>query len=257
MIRIIYFSLLVGVCSQLYANQDKAWNEANNLYGNERYQEAIQAYLKVDSMGYVSSGLYYNLGNAYFKTGKLGKAILYYSLSLKLDANNQDAQHNLTLVEQQLKDKFKPAVKPFVDVVLENITSITTPYGWSVISIVFALLFLLTMVLTRLGVLGARLATPIVALWLVLNLFSLYLNHKKIEYSNTLYGIITQDEAWVLSAPNGKTKLYKIHDGTRCQIIETFNEWVEIRLPDNNKGWIKLSEIEPIQLSDINANPIN
>jgi len=236
------------VVNTLWSNNQptQKWKRANDLYSKEMYTQAITEYLKIDSLGYSSSELFYNLGNSYFKTGLLGKAIVNYRRSLLINPDNEDAIHNLTLVNHQIKDKFKPAVEPFVDVILGTLTELLSIQGWAILSIVLAVLVLVSVALTKLGILSKTIYLPILFTLICLHILSLFLNTKSIQLTEKIYGVITTDHTWAMSAPKGKTKLYKIHDGTSFEVLEAFEGWVEIQLPNNSKGWILQSTFEPI-----------
>jgi SH3-like domain-containing protein len=51
----------------------------------------------------------------------------------------------------------------------------------------------------------------------------------------------------VKSTPAEKgSDLFVIHSGLKVSITDHLNEWVEIRLPNGEKGWVLLSQIEEI-----------
>ena len=60
---------------------------ANDLYKNNKFEEAINVYHKIESQGLESSELYYNLGNSYYKLNKVGPSIYYYEKSLNKTLN--------------------------------------------------------------------------------------------------------------------------------------------------------------------------
>src|ERR1043166_1191409 len=58
-----------------------AFEQANRLYEQARFAEAAAAYEKIIQNGRVSPALYFNLGNALFKSGRIGLAIFNYRLA--------------------------------------------------------------------------------------------------------------------------------------------------------------------------------
>jgi Ca-activated chloride channel family protein len=77
---------------------DKEW-QGISAYENGDYQTAIEALSGIES-----TRAEYNLGNAYAQSGELEKAIEQYQRVLAQEPNHQDAQDNLSLVEQ-LRDQ--------------------------------------------------------------------------------------------------------------------------------------------------------
>lgn len=88
------------------------YNLGTALYRKGRFNEAILAFQESLSR---HSGqtedppdiahVYYNLGNAQFKTGDLGRAIESYKHSLGLNPQDTDAQYNLALAQQLLRQQ--------------------------------------------------------------------------------------------------------------------------------------------------------
>ena len=104
-----FFVVALAVVLPLHA----AAQEEIVLRGNQAYQEgaypaAIEAYEAVRDAGYTSAGLEYNLGNAYFKTGELGRAILHWERAIELDPGDADARANLELARGLTTDAIEP-----------------------------------------------------------------------------------------------------------------------------------------------------
>ncbi|MBQ1969805.1 MAG: tetratricopeptide repeat protein, partial [Paludibacteraceae bacterium] len=98
----IFFVLLAALA---FAGQDKL-NEANAKYKDGDFASAVSLYEEALKSG-ESATLYYNLGCAYYKLGKLGPAILNYERALLLDPHNEDTKYNLELLEKQTVDKIE------------------------------------------------------------------------------------------------------------------------------------------------------
>lgn len=83
----------------LYAQKDPhiSFRFANNLYSEARYEEAAKEYESILSDGFEGGSLYYNLGNAYFKAGELGKAILSYKKAQRFIPRDADLNANLNV----------------------------------------------------------------------------------------------------------------------------------------------------------------
>ena len=80
---------------------------ANLLYENGRYSEAAQTYQQLVDQDYIDSSLFYNLGNAYYRRGDLGKAILNYERAARLAPRDGDIQANLTYANNQSLDQYE------------------------------------------------------------------------------------------------------------------------------------------------------
>ncbi len=88
------------------------YNLGTALYKKGRFKEAILAFQESLSRhsGQTEvplhlAAIHYNLGNAQFKSGDLGRAIESYKQTLRLNPQDADAQHNLALAQQLLRQQ--------------------------------------------------------------------------------------------------------------------------------------------------------
>ncbi|MBV9658849.1 MAG: tetratricopeptide repeat protein [Verrucomicrobia bacterium] len=81
---------------------ENAFAVGNRYYENGRYAEAITAYQESIQHGEASANLFYNLGNAAFRAGEAGRAVLNYERALRLQPSHQEAAANLAFVRRQL-----------------------------------------------------------------------------------------------------------------------------------------------------------
>ena len=135
----IYILILFLVSAATFAqdpNIEKYINEANELYQNEKYSEAIDLYRKVINEGYESVPLYYNLANSYYRDSKLGMAVLFYERALKIDPTDEDVIHNLKIVKAHTVDKFEEVPQLFLVTWWNSIVNSLTVQTWAVIVIV-------------------------------------------------------------------------------------------------------------------------
>jgi tetratricopeptide (TPR) repeat protein len=96
----ILFLLLLIANSIAAQNVDSLFISANELYRNGAFEKAIEKYKKIESQEIVSSELYLNLGNAYYKLNKVGPTIYYYEKALKLAPLNAAVKNNLVFAKR-------------------------------------------------------------------------------------------------------------------------------------------------------------
>jgi len=90
------------------------YNIANTHYKMKNYEEAVKSYLDVASTARdisLEEKVYFNLGNCFYKQGKLPEAVTYYKKALELDPNDQDAKYNLEFVREEIKRRINEAKK--------------------------------------------------------------------------------------------------------------------------------------------------
>ena len=95
LIILLFFSILAKSTAQDAIQLNTLFFQGNSFYQEERYSEAVKAYEQLVAMGVKSGPLYYNLGNAYFRIGTKGKAILNYERALQLLPRDADVKSNL------------------------------------------------------------------------------------------------------------------------------------------------------------------
>lgn len=246
---IIVLSLSVGCLAS--TQKDSLWNDAVNAYSGGDYEVALRSFSELEREGYVSSELYFNIGNCYYKLGNYtAKAILYYERTLRLDPSNPDAKINLELAHQYTLDRID-VVPEFVLVSwVKNFRDTLSSNMWAYISLSCFLLASLLLVVFRYGrSLGLRKASFIIAIVIfVMALcslsFSISLYH---EYQREDAAIVMNPVSSVRSSPTDTGKsLFIIHEGTKVQIIDSLGDWKRIELSDGRQGWLPYRDIEII-----------
>lgn len=224
-------------------------SQANNAYKAGRYNEAITLYESVLEHGEAPE-LYYNLGNAYYKTNQIGKSILNYERALRLRPSFEDAKHNLALANTKVLDKIEPVEVFFVSQWIADFRSLLGSNGWAVLSIVF---FVITLVLLLFYVFSPRkiirqtsFFTAIFTFLFVIVFFSFSFSQRN-YFEKREAAIVMQGSVTVKSSPDESgTELFILHEGTKVFVREIVGEWSEIKIADGNVGWIRNSEIEKI-----------
>lgn len=222
---------------------------ANNAYKNGEYDQAIAQYKELAEQG-ESTALYFNLGNAYFKTNQVAKSILYYERALQLSPSDPDIHYNLKLANDRIKDKIEKLPEL-------NITrwwkTFTTSFGvdswaWGAIglmAIATALLLLFFVATAR----GLRMFGFYAGLLFVLLAgFSFYQASRAQQMiSAQTSAIIMAPRIDVKGAPtNSGVNVFVIHEGTKVLILGERDGWVNIRIASGGEGWIKENDCTTI-----------
>src|SRR5206468_1966396 len=97
----ILFSLAFGLATVAYAQPDADFEKANQEYAQGHFAEAISGYETLVRAAQWSATLFYDLGNAYFRTGDFGRAILNYERALALERHHPEATANLQIARDE------------------------------------------------------------------------------------------------------------------------------------------------------------
>lgn len=240
---------LVPVLSFADHNQ-YLFDQANKLYQQENYLQAIEKYLEIQNNGYESWQLYYNLGNSYYKTRQFGRTILNFERALKLDPKNEDIQFNLELANLSVVDKIITppqfiTTKLFNDVKkvwgLRTLTFLTIGFYYILTTIV--IIKIVTRRRTVQRIVNIILVPAIILFLAFASIFVI-----RIQESNTSrYAIVLADKIDVLSSPGAQsTELFSLHEGLKLKVEEIREEWAKIRLADGKVGWVRKDQFEII-----------
>lgn len=229
---------------------DGLWDRANTAYINGDYRTAAETYEQLLAQGPVSVKLYYNLANAYFKSDRPGKAILYYRRALRLAPGNGDIRYNLSVAEARTKDNIERIPEFFAVTWLRGIRQTMGCTAWTVLSLLllsgglaFLLLFLLAQRLSwrKTGFYGTLVA---MLLFVAATLFAAAERRSMLDRTEA---VVMPASAAVKSSPdNSATDLFLLHEGTVVKVTDRLDDWCEIVIDDGKKGWIENRKIEII-----------
>jgi len=223
---------------------------ADSAYKASDYVRAVELYESVLAEGFVSADLYYNLGNAYYRTGQMGQAILNYGRALRLNPSMTDARENLALAESRTVDRITPLPKLFVVRWVDTLCTHISPVAWRAVWLVLLALVGLSIVALRLGgSRGLRKAGLIagVLFFLLLVLATLLLVGSTRRYNAHSEAVVMQPAITVKSSPEGQsTDKLVLHEGTRLTITDSLAGWYKITIADGTTGWCQSNDIERI-----------
>lgn len=224
--------------------------QANALYSEGKFDEAITSYEQVLLTGQESAQVHYNLGNAYFKINQLSLAILNYERGSLLSPGDEDIQYNLSLANELITDRIEALPEFFLKTWLNSIRIILPTNSWALMSIIsFAIAGFFAVLFIALRKRGWRKASLIIAsagiLISVLSLLFAVQQGKQLSNRNTC--IVFAQTITIKSSPDDSgTNLFVLHEGVKLIIIDRLSEWFEIKLADGNVGWIPIEAVEII-----------
>lgn len=226
------------------------WEAGNKAYIEGNYEKAVEEYSAILNGGEYSMKLYYNLANAYFKLGEMGKAILYYNKALRIAPSQEDIRHNLALAEAQTKDRIVAIPEFFVNRWLRTVRNSMSCMAWSILSLVSlgvllvcAIQFLLASRIRwrKAGFYGALCAF---VLFVATTAFAVSSRNDMLSHNEA---IVMGTAISVKSSPDrSATDLFVLHEGTKVKILTEVDEWVEVVIADGKKGWTERKNIEEI-----------
>ncbi len=241
---LLIFCMILKAPAWSQQSPQQLFNHANQLYKHQSYDSASILYLRLIDQGYQNPELYFNAGNAYYKTGQPGYAIYYYTKALQKDQGNKVVLHNLQMAQLQASNKIHQLPTLFFvrwwHVIL-NLFSVNT---WLILSILFfwILLFLL----------GRKWIQPsarLQGLWIPAALIFCFFaagsvfSWVQVRTHNT--AIIVKAEQPLRTAPDQNSESIRpLDNGAKVHILDSVNQWKKIQLEDGTEGWANVDEMK-------------
>jgi tetratricopeptide (TPR) repeat protein len=239
LIFVAVFSLTSSFSATILENKIA---QGNSYYTAAKYDSAMIQYQAVVDAGYESSGLYYNLGNAYFKLKDIPSAILYYEKAKKLDPTDEDILKNLEVANNMIVDKIDQLPRFFFREWWDSIYNLFNADSWTWISLCFLMLSLIAIFfyLTT-SVLWIKKTGFFSGLILILFTIGTFgLASQRFYYTKQASeAIIFAPTITVKSSPgNSSVDLFVLHEGTKVALLDEVVGWHKIKIGNGSVGWL-------------------
>jgi tetratricopeptide (TPR) repeat protein len=215
-----------------------SFDSANKLYGQGKFSEATTAYEKMIQSGAVSPAVCFNLGNAYFKSGQLGRALAALRQAENLTPRDPDVRANLQFIRVRVQG---PTISPaawqrwFAALTLNEWAMLTATVLWVWLALAILIQFRpalkqsLRALLWCGGVATIACGGCLGVAW---------------SSDSTKTAIVITPDAVVHNgpldeAPSGAT----VHDGAELTVLDTKNDWLQVRVDNQRVGWIKREQV--------------
>ncbi len=246
--KLIILFVFTALSLSLLANEaDRLTDSAQNCFMQSKYAEALALYDSVCQMGYSSSNLFYNIGNCYYRLNDVANSVYYFEKALLLNPSNKDAEFNLKIVNQQLKQVVEPLPIPFYDKWTNNLLNIMSSDAWTIFNIVLFVIMLagvaIFLFMNKVSMQKIGFSVAIVSLVLfVVSAICAYKSSRLIIDNN--YAVIF-DQSMVKSSPNADAiNLFEICEGLKVQVVDSANNMYNIKLMDGKEGWINSADLK-------------
>lgn len=233
-------------CASLYLAQGvhlpqgkSLWDQANQNYRDGNYQQALTEYMTLYDQGIENGPLLFNIGNANYKTGKVGHAILFYEKALIFLPNDSDLKHNL---ERALTSRPQAKSDPDDDQMAVKIRTGFLLLPYRLVYWITAFLLLLAgagwfVIFWKAP--GAQFRVAISTIGIISFLMTGVLSFQYQALNTRDRGVILKAEESVRSGPSRIEDVsFSIYEGKRVTILARSNGWVRIRLSNGYNGWV-------------------
>ena len=249
--RIIWIAsslmLLLPASSMAGGARQSDFVEANAKYEAQDYKAASKSYEDLTHAGQETAAVYYNLGNAYFRLGQKGKALVSYERALAISPRDKDIRWNLEMLRSVLADRIEtPSDNP----VFFWGRKAADTFAINEISILLSALLLLFLAFA-----GLNFIFPRTKLW---TSFFQFLTVAALVACAALFilkwaegkdprVVVLDKEVYAHYGPSGKeTNAFLLHEGAEGKVLDETPDWFYIVLKNKNSGWIPKSSCETV-----------
>ena len=225
---------------------EELFDRGNAAYERGAYEEAAVAYGTVLRYGIRDSRVEYNLGNAYFKMGRLGQSILHYERAHRLAPTDPDIRGNLELARSRCFDRVEPEEVALLVRWLRAVQDRLGPdrHALVFLGLVWIVASLATWASARPGGWNAGVGWALAPLLLATTLVgvSWYTTYDRLEGKRLAVVLVSAVE--VLAGPGeNNASLFTVHEGLTLQLRAERPEWVQVSLPNGLHGWVPTSSV--------------
>ena len=244
----IFYILSFLFSITVFAQNQALFEKANAFYNEGKYAEAIDNYNAILETENHSADLYFNLANAHYKLNNVAPSIYFYEKALQLAPNDADIKNNIAFARNMTIDAIDVIPDTGFSKLIKTTTNKMSFDAWAKTSVAlvfcFVLLFLIyyfaySTIKKRLAFIGSL--TLLVLMFVTLA----FAFHKHNLDKNNNPAIVFAQESKVKSDPNNRSEeSFRLHEGTKVQVLETYNDWKKIKLSDGKTGWLNADDIK-------------
>lgn len=247
---LLVFALFsIGTYAQT-TDWQKSFDKVNETFQKEHFKEAIEGYLALAKFYENSPELYFNLANAYYKTDAYVDAVYYYEKALQLNPNMQEAKTNLNFTKEHLEDDITIIQEYDQKDIVHQSTGKLSVDGWAIAATICSITLLLLFVVYYVNHNSTlkRILFVAMLLSILIGIGSIYAAVFESDYSkNTEAGIIFSAKTELKEeAKSTSATVKELHKGTKVYILDRKGLWINIRLENQEMGWIDKDVIREI-----------
>ena len=237
----------IALAADPHTTPQTTFFEANTLYTQGQYVEAAEAYETVLQSGFASGNVYFNLGNAYFKAGQAGKAILNYERARRLLPSDSDLAANLQFARTSTGTEMcrPPLWQRLVFPLTGTLT--TDSFVWFT-SGAYTLLFVVLAV-SRLWPPRPQwllyISSGLLALLVVMTT-SLVQQLRTNDWQRQALVLAQEDRSVRFEPAKNGTIHFSVQEGTLVHVLDVREDWAQVARCDGRRGWIEGNVLEEL-----------
>jgi tetratricopeptide (TPR) repeat protein len=240
-----FFLLAIFIFARVISAAESAneFDAANRLYEKGEYAGAVAAYQKLTAQGKASAAILFNLGNAYFKNGQVGKAIVTYQQAETVEPRDPDIRANLRFARGSVPGNNWR--RSMIDRLLDLLTL-------NEIAVVVAISFWIWFGCLAMGQIRPERKESL-RTWVVLSaivgiLSAAWLAQGVIERAATRTAIVVASTSAVRFGPLEESQIsFNVRDGNELRVIGRKDAWLQVMDASSRTGWILTNDVAQLR----------
>lgn len=246
---IVILVFCLGLVS--FSQNDQRFEQANAMYNDGKYAEAIEQYEAILESGVHSAELYFNLGNANYKLNNIAPSVYYYEKALLLNPNDDDIKNNLAYAQNMTIDAIDNVPQVGFARIINNVVNTFAADTWAKMAIAGIIVFVLLFLMYHFAQATSRkrLAFIISVVSLFFGCFAVAMAFQKesLDKKDNPAIVFAQESRVKSEANKISEEVFRLHEGTKVQVLESYEDWKKIQLSDKSTGWIPAEDIKIIK----------
>jgi tetratricopeptide (TPR) repeat protein len=242
--------ILLFFVGSLSAQNEKIFDQANTLYNEGKFAEALDRYELILNSDKHSAALYFNIANTHYKLNNIAPSVYYYEKALALKPKDKDIINNLAFANNMRIDAIDNLPEVGLSRFVKQVTNSMSFNNWAKVSVVLVMSFVVFYLLYYFTFSTGKkrfyfVSSVLSIVFAVITLVITFHNYNVVIKQNP--AIVFAQESQVKSEPNLRSdEAFILHEGTKVQVIDTVNSWRKIKLSDGKTGWIPSKDIKTL-----------
>ena len=220
------------------ADVSAAFDSANRLYEQGKFADAASAYQKIVESGSVSAAIYFNLGNAYFKSGQLGRAIAALREAENLTPRDANMRANLQFIRGRVQGPTGSAES------WQRWLSVLTLNEWAILTAAILWVWLGLLILIQFRPALKQSLRGLLWCGAVVILLFGGCTYAAWSGESTKTAVIISPDVVVHNGPLDEAPTAAtVHDGAELTVLDTKNDWLQVQVDAKRIGWVKKEQV--------------
>lgn len=243
----LIFLLCLFVGFNASAQNSQLFEAGNKAYAAGNYGEAIDRYEQILANGQTSAELHFNLGNSFYKLDSIAPSIYHFEKALQLKPGDKDVKNNLDFAKNMAIDALGEEENTGFRNIFDSSTAAFSASGWAWIAIFCMILFVVFFLVYYFSskTLTKRLLFIGAMFFVIVAISSVIIAFTKNNFQQEMnYAIVFSKEVEVRTEPSPVSEeAFTLHEGAKVKVIEDYQGWIEIELPNGSRGWLDENEV--------------